>query len=48
MYVFQSSEQLIQEELIMFWSQVIISLYNLVQIRLHEFENNIYVLELSP
>ena len=48
MYVFQSSKQLIQEKLIMLWCQVIVSLYNLVQIRLHEFKNNIYIPELPP
>lgn len=48
MYVFQSSKQLIQEKLIMLRGQVIVSLYNLVQIRLHEFKNNIYIPELPP
>jgi hypothetical protein len=48
MYIFQSPKQLIQEKLIVFWSQVIISLYNLVQIRLHEFEHHIYILKFPP
>ncbi|BAT13564.1 Os11g0271675 [Oryza sativa Japonica Group] len=48
MYVLQSSKQLIEEKLVVFWSQVVVGLYNLVQIRLHEFKNNINVLEFSP
>lgn len=46
MDIFQCTKELVQEELVMLLGQIIIGLDNLVQIRLHQFKNNINVLEI--
>ena len=48
MYILEATEKLIKEKLIMLRSQIIISLNNLMEIRLHELENNVNVSKLSP
>ena len=47
MYILEATEKLIKEKLIMLRSQIIISLNNLMEIRLHELENDVNVFELS-
>lgn len=48
MNVLHPSEQLIQEELMMFWCKIIVRFYDLMEIRLHQFKDYIDVLEFPP
>lgn len=48
MYILKATEELIEEKLVMLRGQVIIGLDNLMEIRLHELENDVDVSELSP
>lgn len=47
MNVFKSPKQLVQEELVMLRSKIVIGLDYLVKIRFHQLENHVYVSELS-
>jgi hypothetical protein len=48
MYVLESTEKLVKEKLVMLRCEIIIRSDDLMEIRLHELENNIYILELPP
>ena len=48
MNVLHSTEQLVQEELVMLCCQIIICFYYLMEIRLHQLKDYIYVPEFSP
>lgn len=48
MDVLESTEKLVKEKLVMLCCEVIIRSDDLMEIRLHELENNIYILELPP
>lgn len=45
--VFKASEHLIQEELVVFWSQVIVCFDDLVKISLHQLKHNKNVLKIA-
>ena len=47
MDIFETTEQLIQEELIMIRSQIIIRLNHLMKIRLHQLKHDVNIPELS-
>jgi hypothetical protein len=48
MDVLERTEKLVKEKLVMLRCEVIIGSDDLMEIRLHELENNIYILELPP
>lgn len=46
MNILQGSKKLVQEKLMVLRCEIIVRLYNLMKVRLHQLENNIYVPEL--
>lgn len=46
MDIFQGTKHLVQKELVMLLGQIIVRLNNLVQIGIHEFKDNIDILEI--
>jgi hypothetical protein len=48
MDVLERTEKLVKEKLVMLRCEIIIRSDDLMEIRLHELENNIYILELPP
>ena len=44
-YVFQATQELVEEELMVLCRQVVVRLDNLVQVRLHELKDDVDVLE---
>jgi hypothetical protein len=46
-HVFQAAQHLVEEELVVLLRQVVVGLDHLVQVRLHELEDNVNVAELA-
>jgi hypothetical protein len=48
MNVLHPAEQLIQKELVMLWREIIVRFNYLMEIRLHQFKDYVYVPEFPP